>query len=153
MEDTVSRERTGWRDAALSARHREWGDNCPAVDADFLLVEYNRAIPTAIVDYKHATLGGIIQPNAATTLALGSLYTKEGEQLPFFIARYWPETWAFKIRPMNDAARSLLEGERWVPMTERQWATFLYRIRQRVLTIGDQRTIDRLNTVLPPEDA
>ena len=38
----------------LSDRHLTWwGDECPATDMDFLLNEYNRGIPVAIIDYKH----------------------------------------------------------------------------------------------------
>jgi len=33
----TAHERTGFRDEALSRRHREWGINCPAVDVDWLL--------------------------------------------------------------------------------------------------------------------
>lgn len=33
----TAQERTGWRDEEISARHRIWGVNCPAVDLDFLM--------------------------------------------------------------------------------------------------------------------
>lgn len=46
-------ERTGWRDEAISARHRRWGYNVPAVDLDFPLIEYDRGVCKAIIDYKH----------------------------------------------------------------------------------------------------
>ena len=49
----VRAERTGWRDQALSDRHREWGFNCPSVDLDFLMVEYNIGLPVALVEYKN----------------------------------------------------------------------------------------------------
>jgi hypothetical protein len=35
-------ERNGWRDLEMSLRHKLWGFHCPAVDIDFLMVEYNR---------------------------------------------------------------------------------------------------------------
>ena len=46
-------ERMGWRDEELSRRHREWGYDCPAVDIDFLMIEYDRSMPKAIIDYKY----------------------------------------------------------------------------------------------------
>lgn len=49
-------ERSGWRDMELSGRHRIWGFNCPAVDLDFLMVEYNLGIAIAVVEYKHLSL-------------------------------------------------------------------------------------------------
>jgi hypothetical protein len=51
----VRRERTEWRDLELSKRHREWGLNCPAVDIDFLMVEYYYGKPVALIDYKRFT--------------------------------------------------------------------------------------------------
>jgi len=31
----------------LSDRHRQWGDDCPMVDLDFLMCEYNHGVPVA----------------------------------------------------------------------------------------------------------
>jgi hypothetical protein len=38
-----------WRDEAISQRHRLWGFNCPAVDIDFLMIEYDQGKPAACV--------------------------------------------------------------------------------------------------------
>ena len=46
-------ERLGWRDERLSERHGHWGFNCPAVDLDFVMLEYNHGKPCALVEYKH----------------------------------------------------------------------------------------------------
>ena len=51
--DGVRQERTGWRDQAISLRHRTWGFNCPGVDFDFLMLEYSTGKPVAVVEYKH----------------------------------------------------------------------------------------------------
>ena len=48
-----SKERTGWRDQALSERHRAWGWDCPALDMDFVMIEYDNGKATALVEYKH----------------------------------------------------------------------------------------------------
>ena len=50
--DGVRRERSGWRDEWISKRHRLWGFDCPAVDIDFLMLEYDRSVPCALIEYK-----------------------------------------------------------------------------------------------------
>ena len=47
----VRQERTGWRDEALSKRHRDWGWDCPAIDIDFLMIEYDKGKSVALVEY------------------------------------------------------------------------------------------------------
>ena len=39
-------EWSGWRDQELSRRHQRWGFACPAVDLDFVLVEFGLAAPS-----------------------------------------------------------------------------------------------------------
>jgi hypothetical protein len=146
-------ERTGWRDQEISKRHREWGMNCPAVDLDFVLLEFNHGVPVAVVDYKHCAKANPLEGlNEWAIKSMSELYNKHGENLPFFVARYWPGTWAFMVRPMNDPARKLVPDE-WRPMTEQQWVTGLHRIRKRVLTAGDERQIARLKQEMPPAEA
>lgn len=136
----------------MSERHRKWGDNCPAVDADFVLIEFNYGTPAAVVDYKHATEGGVIYPNAKTTQALGSLYNDRAENLPFLVARYWPDRWAFLARGFNEAAQRALGTEGWVPMSEREWVAFMHQVRAHSLTVQDERYLDQCNAIRPPGD-
>jgi len=134
----------------LSDRHRDfWGDDCPAVDADFLLVEYNHGTPVAVVDYKHCA-ADLSLTNGRNYEALGGLYGHGGGQLPLFIARYWPGTWAFKVLGKNDSTRYILCGEGWMSFTEQQYVRMLYRLRKDALTRGDEAYIARLNTTPPP---
>ena len=49
----TSNEQHFKRDAWLSGRHRVWGSNVPAMDLDFILAEYDRCVPIALIDYKH----------------------------------------------------------------------------------------------------
>lgn len=127
-EPQVRVERTGWRDAALSARHRLWGFNCPAVDLDFLMVEYNIGKPVGLVEYKHhrAWEPDLRHP---TYRALTELANIAG--LPFLLAFYWPDIWAFRVTPVNQAAQAqFTENE---TLTERQFVTRLYRMRALVV--------------------
>lgn len=123
-------ERTGWRDRDLSARHRRWGFNCPAVDLDFLMVEYNLGEPAAIVEYKHhrAAMPDFRHP---TYRAIQNLADRQ-PPLPFMVAFYWPGAWAFEIHPLNDQAMSLY-GPESCELTEREFVTSLYRARSWVV--------------------
>lgn len=104
-----------------------WGCNCPAVDLDFLLVEYNIGKPVALVEYKHI---GAWVPDIkhATYRALADLadgYRLEG--LPFLITFYSNEDWWFRVHPINQMARKhFSDGQ---ILTEREYVTTLYRIR------------------------
>lgn len=157
----TSRENRMKYDRMLSERHHDfWGDECPAVDLDFLMCEYNHGIAVTIVDYKHFS-ADIAKTNSATFNTLSELYGPDHNQLPFFVARYWPETWAFKLLPVNEAAKGTVrrisegrfDGEQEIPLTEQQYVTFLYRLRKDALTLGDRRTLERLNSAMPPPEA
>jgi hypothetical protein len=148
-------------DRQLSARHMKWGDNCPAVDLDFLLCEFNHGIPVVIVDYKFWN-ADLTKTNDSTYQTLGEFYDKHGHQLPFIIARYWPDTWAFKVLPVNSAAQDWYydrydashdAGGDWLALSEREYVESLYALRGDALTQGDQEYIKRLNTTPPPPES
>lgn len=143
-------ERSGWRDGELSLRHRLWGDDVPAVDVDFLLIEYDRGAPVAVIDYKHhkKKRSDIRLRGDSNHQALGSLHNSNGAQIPFYICRYWPGTWAVEAIAVNEAAIRRAPALRdWFEMTESQWVTGLYRLRNRIIPEG----IDvLLNQEMPP---
>ncbi len=145
--DNVRQERTGWRDGQISERHRHWGFNCPAVDLDFLVVEYNLGKPVGLIEYKHHRAW---TPNLAhaTYRALTALADGYREPLPFLVAFYWPDIWAFRILPVNDYAHEHFEtGE---TLSEREFVRRLYKLRRLTLTRHLEGT---LNTTLPPAEA
>jgi hypothetical protein len=149
----TSYERTGWRDQEISRRHRRWGFNCPAVDLDFMLLEFNHGVPVAVVDYKHQAKADPLEGLRDDAVqALSGLYDERGDNLPFFVARYWPDTWAFKSLAMNARAREWLPQGEWVPMSEQQWVKGLYKMRKAALDVRDIKYIERLNTVQPPSE-
>ena len=146
--DGTRQERTGWRDGRISARHRQWGFNCPCVDLDFLVAEYNLGLPVALVEYKHHQAEAP-KLDHATYRALTALCDRYGGgPLPFFIAFYWPDTWAFRVTPVNEAARSWFSETR--DMTERRFVTGLYKIRKQCVKIA---VLQKLNTELPKDAA
>jgi hypothetical protein len=140
-------ERTGWRCQDISKRHREWGLNCPAVDLDFVMVEYNHGLPVALVEYKHKSAR--IETQHPTYNALRAL--ADGYKLrplPFFIAQYCPEQWWFRVVPLNDAAaRHFPEDRR--ELSEQRFVRGIYRLRKSTLNDADEECVARLRTDAP----
>lgn len=137
-------ERSGWRDEEISARHRAWGVNCPAVDLDFLMVEYNVGAPVALVEYKHHRAQ---EPNLkhATYLALVDLADSAG--LPFVVAFYWPKAWTFRVLPINGFAKRTYSGKGL--LSERRFVESLYHLRGLKI---EERVLANLNTTTDPQE-
>ena len=142
---TCRPERTGWRDEALSGRHREWGFNCPALDLDFVMLEYNHGKPCALVEYKHKN-AATPDTNHATYRALVALADERHEPLPCFIAIYDPEGWTFRVIPLNDKARKHYAHCNNVVLTEQRFVRSLHLTRKAVLNTEDEMAISLLNT-------
>jgi hypothetical protein len=124
----MQRERCGWRDELISERHRTWGADAPATDVDFLLVEFDRAEPAALVEYKHEAARPC-NPNKPVFRALASLATRAG--IPCLAVRYRNAFDIFVVHPLNDLARRYVQpGQR---MTEREYVGLLYELRGRSL--------------------
>jgi hypothetical protein len=123
---TVTPERTGWRDMNLSERHRLWGWDCPAVDLDFLFLEYDKGKAVAIVEYKHERAKPQM-PLHPTYQAMRDLADRAG--VPFFACRYKNDFSEFLVVPLNGNAKSVLPAR--TAMTEAGWVSFLYQIRGR----------------------
>lgn len=142
--DGVRRERTGWRDQEISERHREWGFNCPAVDLDFLMVEYNLGKPVGVIEYKHAR-ARMPEVRHPTYRALCEL--ADFAALPFMVVFYYPPHWAFRVHPINGVARqTFADGQL---LTERQFVTALYRMRRLTLA---KHLAEKLKDELPPAE-
>ena len=136
-------ERHGKRDEILSAKHRRWGYNVPATDIDFILCEYDRQIPVALIEHRH--VNGSVRFDSNMN-CLHHLANMAG--LPFFIVQYRYEDddgtiWCdqhrtidtpayFRIITGNDRAEQL-----WFTqdvdtfMTEPEYVTWLHKIRGR----------------------
>lgn len=123
----VRKERTGWRDSSLSERHRKWGWDCPALDLDFLMLEYDSGKASALVEFKneHAATQHTAHPSYR---ALSDLGTRA--HIPVFAARYADDFSWFKVVPLNELAAEYLKA---IPqeMTEKEWVELLYKTRNR----------------------
>lgn len=120
----VKTERTGWRDQSLSARHRLWGYDCPAVDIDFLLVEYNAGKVCGLVEYKneHANIGNTSGKTFQALIDLG-----DRAKCPVFVCWYADDFSWFAVKPMNRAAKRIMPHN--YRLSERQYVSFLYHLR------------------------
>ena len=127
-------ERTGWRDMALSGRHRAWGEDVPAVDVDWVVVEYDRRVPVAIIDYKRG-LNWIERASDHSNLAaLAALADGYNKGIPFLIVRYDNDPWRFSLEPRNASARERIPKKGCgVVLSELRYVTFLYWLRDRPL--------------------
>ena len=120
----VREERTGWRDQRISERHRRWGWDCPAVDLDFLMLEYDRGKAVALVEYKHEK--ALPQyPTHPSYRAMIDLGNRAG--IPVFGVRYADDLSWWRVTPLNDLAKKWVSGQ--VRMTEEEWITLLYKVR------------------------
>lgn len=124
MSREVRQERTGWRDLGLSDRHRRWGWDCPAVDLDFLFLEYDRGKAVAIVEYKQESAPPQYRthPSYQALIDLGIRAS-----LPVFGVRYAADYSWWKVTPLNAEARVVIATQ--TTLTERQWVTVLYKMR------------------------
>ena len=142
-------ERSGWRDEALSLRHRLWGYDCPAVDIDFLLIEYDKAEPKALVEYKNEHAQPITISKNSSILAMIELANRA--ELPALLVRYADDFSWWKVAPLNHEARQQMPPKEndsqsvWY-FDEVQFVTLLYSIRGRQIPPSIVSRINELHT-------
>ena len=129
----------------MSERHGHWGFNCPAVDLDFVMLEYNHGTPCALVEYKHKRARPP-DPSSATYRALVALADGySGGPHPCFVATYDPDCWTFVVTPLNDAARAHYSHCSGQALSERRFVRSLHLLRKKKLDESDELAIAELN--------
>ena len=109
---------------ALGKRHRVWGWDCPALDIDFLAIEYDQGEPVALVEYKMP--GALMKPSHPSIRAARSLADRAS--VPFFVVRYDPVDWSWwMVNPLNEKAREYIPERRL--MSEVDYVGMLYHLR------------------------
>ena len=146
-------ERTGWRDDALSLRHREWGHDCPAVDLDFLLIEYDRAEPKALVEYKNEHAQPIVVSKSPSIRAMAKL--ADDANLPAFLVRYADDFTWWKVRPLNRQslvyAMPYLSDQQYdFIVDELEYVALLYKLRGRQMP---QSVADHISDMRATQEA
>jgi hypothetical protein len=116
-----------------------------AVDLDFVVAEYNFGVPVALVEYKHyrARLPDFEQATYRALCRLADGYKCVG--IPFLVAFYWPDVWAFRVLPINAQAAQHFSPLRI--MTERQFVAQLYHLRHMAVS---KELEGKLSDELPP---
>jgi hypothetical protein len=125
MPYDVRPERSGWRDQGLSERHRQWGWDCPALDLDFLLCEYDRCLASALVEYKHEAAPKQYR-SMPTYRVLRDLGTRA--TLPAIACRYASDFSWWRPVPLNELAESYLP-DLGAKLPELEWVRLLHRMR------------------------
>jgi len=138
-------ERTGWRDQKLSERHGHWGFNCPAVDLDFVMLEYNHGSPCAVVEYKHKNAKPIDKKHATYRALIALADGFSAGALPCFVAIYDPENWSFVVVPLNDAAEKHYGHCSLQVISEQRFVKSLHLLRKKTLVKSDEEAISKLN--------
>ncbi len=110
----------------MSDRHRKWGWDCPAVDIDFLMLEYDTGLPVALVEYKHER-AKMQSPSHPSYKALSELGDRAG--IPFFAVRYADDFSWWKVIPLNKVSLSITQDR--VQYTEQEYVKFLMGLRGR----------------------
>ena len=110
----------------MSDLHRKWGYDCPAIDIDFLMLEYDLGEPIALVEYKneHAKPQVASHPSYRALISLGNRAS-----LPVFCVRYADDFSWWKIVPLNDHAKEHCPAR--IKMTQQEYISFLYGLRGR----------------------
>lgn len=124
----VSQERTGWRDQRISRRHRQWGYDCPALDIDFLMLEYDNGKAVALAEYKHED-APIVRTGHPSMRAITDLADRAN--LPAFVVRYSDDFSRWYVSPLNGPARQLCPQAQ--ELTELEYVRLMYRCRGRDL--------------------
>lgn len=139
----TANERTGWRDEALSLRHREYGQNLPAIDIDFMLIEYDHEEPKALVEYKNEHAQPINVSKSPSILAMTNLANRA--EIPAFLVRYADDFSWWKVLALNDRAALYLTDNLQI-MDEAEWVSILYAVRGKQISEAERNRI----YALPP---
>jgi len=144
---TVRDERSGWRDEVLSRRHRLWGFDCPMVDIDFIVVEYDLGMPKALIEYKHED-ADLTQTHIRSLEALQVL--ADNSKIPFLMVIYKGDCSRYRIIPRNSFAKNWFPEETTLP--EKEYVSFLYRLRGRVAPPEILKLLSEVHVEIPKED-
>ena len=139
----TANERTHWRDEALSLRHREYGQNLPAVDIDFMLIEYDHAEPKALAEFKHEHAQPVNVSKNPSIAAMAKL--ANNADIPAFLVRYADDFSWWKVLALNDRASSYLTNNPQI-MDEAEWVSILYAVRGKQMPEAERNRI----YALPP---
>jgi hypothetical protein len=139
----TANERHNKRDAILSLKHRSWGFNVPAVDIDFLMIEYDQSIPKALIEYRH--INGAIRVDASIKAIIA---LADAANIPFFVVQYsyatddgtlWKEATVDTPARFRIICMNALAEKHWFTWDDNEWLDeqayrkWLHEIRGRTV--------------------
>lgn len=129
MTPPVRSEQNYFRHKAASERHRFYGWNSPCCDIDAfeMVMEYDNARAVAILEHKRESEQW--SRDSLTIRALTDLANRAG--IIAAVVMYQEPTWAYRVYPLNQRARSAGLRDPYSEWTERQYVTWLYKVRNR----------------------
>jgi hypothetical protein len=122
----VRKERTNWRDSGIEKIHSKYNFAYPCENVDFLMVEYDKSSPVAIIDYRKKKKAKIVHSNS-----IFDLCENRNNPIPYFITSYTiydSELKDFEVVAVNKVAkeRMNLKG----PVNEARYVEFMYDLRE-----------------------
>ena len=138
-DKVVRKERTYWRDERISALHRVWGWDCPAIDIDWLVIEYDYSEPKGVIEYKeeHAEPQYPSHPSYKALARLG-----DKADLPVYAVRYAHDFTKWRVIPLNTKAKNITPQR--VSYTHAGYVEFLYKLRGRKMP---EEVATRISTI------
>lgn len=124
----VAVERTGWRDEAISRRHRQWGWDVPGLDLDWPVCEYDRGRAAGLIEYKKESAARV-NLGHTSIMALADLAGVDRGPLPAFVVRYAADFSWWDVTPFTERGRAILQSYETVRLTEVEFVTLLYNLR------------------------
>jgi len=120
----MNQERTGWRDEKLSREHREWGYDLPMTDIDFLMVECNKYMPSALIEYKNEH-SNFLNFNSWQYVVLKNF--SSCASVPFFVVVYSDDLNWYEVIPMNEEAKVYIKDK--IKYTKEDYQKLLRKLR------------------------
>jgi hypothetical protein len=136
----VRAERTGWRDWRISLRHKCWGFDCPAVDIDFPMIEYDRGRCMAFVEYKHECSAMLSKEEIEKNRSFQAMtHLGNQAQVPVLLVKYANDFSWFRVFPLNYVAKFFIP--KCAEMGEREYVELLYKMRH---STAPRETLDSI---------
>jgi len=127
-EKIVKPRLTNFGDGPISDWHRETlGYDMPCLNIDSLFIEYDVALPSGLIEWKHQNAKRISQ-NHPSVRAVREFCAPHRYEIPFYTVKYAEDCSEFYVVPMNDAGSDLLRSP-YRLMSEDEFVGFEQRLR------------------------
>lgn len=139
----VKERRTDKTDFRLNDWYREnlpW--DFPRTDIDFCVIDYDRAVPVAIIEHKHKLCPETTEELYRTANYKALKCLADGNALPFFEVRWRDDFAVFRVTAINSEARYILP-QVTQNMLQAKYIQFIEELRElpRMILNSEQNDI------------